>query len=560
MKNFRKPNEWFQSVVILLLITVGINSQTWSGDTLRLNPVTFQDASPEGWNAQYNVMVDFPEDGTTWRQILMIQTLKCDSATAGDKYPCGEWDYIWNTLIEIPRGDTSELFTLGSFVTPYGKRLKLGGEDGWKWFYDITEYAPLLVGKRNLTSGNNQELLNLEFLFIKGRPARDVLSVANIYPYGDYKYELLATDSLLKEKEIVLSAEAKAYSLKAIISGHGHAGPRNCCEWDSKTHSYYINKWEAFRWNVWTDCGDNPIYPQGGTWPFDRAGWCPGTIVDEYEFEITSSVSPGDTVLIDYGIEFYQENGEKEGTFRMSHQLFSYGKPNFEYDASIVEILNPTTEDKHSRDNPGCGVPKIIIQNTGSHPLTQLSFRYGIKGTRQKRHHWAGKLKFLETEIVTLPALNPKALKNSEAFTVEIIVGKNSRDEYAGNNKQVSFYEKPAVFPSEVVIALTTNSPDRARENHCYIYDANGVVWLYEDEFKDSTDYHFEVDLPKGCFKFLFEDDLQDGISRHWWNRNSKPELVGNKGNIQLESGAGDTLVVFPADFGERVSYYFIVE
>ena len=35
------------------------------------------------------------------------------------------------------------------------------------------------------------------------------------------------------------------------------------------------------------DCGNNPIYPQGGTWPFDRAGWCPGTIVDYQKFELT---------------------------------------------------------------------------------------------------------------------------------------------------------------------------------------------------------------------------------------------------------------------------------
>ena len=36
----------------------------------------------------------------------MVQKLKCDSLTAGDQYPCGEWDYIWNTFIYIPDGDS----------------------------------------------------------------------------------------------------------------------------------------------------------------------------------------------------------------------------------------------------------------------------------------------------------------------------------------------------------------------------------------------------------------------------------------------------------------------
>ena len=36
-----------------------------------------------------------------------------------------------------------------------------------------------------------------------------------------------------------------------------------------------------------------PIYPQGGTWPFDRAGWCPGMVVpvriDQFNSDISNS-------------------------------------------------------------------------------------------------------------------------------------------------------------------------------------------------------------------------------------------------------------------------------
>ena len=138
------------------------------GDTLVLHPITWNTSSPEGWNAQYKKIIQFPGSDGPWAKIIMVQTLKCDSTTKGDNYPCGEWDYIWNIFVNVPKEDTVETFSMGSFVTPYGKRLWLGGEAGWEWTYDITDYAPILKEEREIIVGNNQELLDLKFLFIKG--------------------------------------------------------------------------------------------------------------------------------------------------------------------------------------------------------------------------------------------------------------------------------------------------------------------------------------------------------------------------------------------------------
>jgi hypothetical protein len=550
--------------VLLLMVSVFLQTpglaQTWSEDTLRLNPITFEDPSPVGWNAQYKTVINFPDGDNKWSQILMVQTLKCDSATAGDKYPCGEWDYIWNTFIEVPQGDSTELFTLGSFVTPYGKRLHLGGENGWEWIYDISEYAPLLKGERELVTGNNQELLNLEFVFIKGTPARKVISVQNVYPYGQFKYEYLATDSLLKEREIILSVAAEGFRLKAIISGHGHAGPHNCCEWDRKTHSYRVNGWQTYRWDVWKDCGNNPIYPQGGTWPFDRAGWCPGSKVDEYEFELSPKVSPGDTITLDYSIEPIRDNGEKDGTFRMSHQLFSYGPPNFKHDAAVVDIITPNSADQYSRYNPNGGNPIIVIQNRGKYPLRDVSIKYGVKGYRKKNLNWTGNMNFLETEKVTLPALNWKKMRKSGIFEVEIYFQDDLKDEYPQNNVLKAHFIKPKSLPQQFVLSIQTNNLGRAAENSFTISDVSGMVWYFEDGFKDSTNYRLPVELSRGSYQFKFNDDMEDGISSHWWNRQLAPEQVGTDGLVQIESVAGDTLVKFPSDFGQELRLNFIVE
>ena len=96
-------------------------------NTLTIHSITFSTASTEGWNAHYKTIAPIPDTDDQWAKILMVQTLKCDSLTAGDKYPCGERDYIWSTFVDVPKDDSTKQFCLGSFVTPYGKRLEMGG-------------------------------------------------------------------------------------------------------------------------------------------------------------------------------------------------------------------------------------------------------------------------------------------------------------------------------------------------------------------------------------------------------------------------------------------------
>ena len=86
------------------------------------------------------------------------------------------------------------------------------------------------------------------------------------------------------------------------------------------------------------------------------------------------------------------------------------------------------------------------------------------------------------------------------------------------------------------------------------------MIWYDKDEFTDSTSYRLPIELSRGSYQFKFTDKMEDGISRHWWNRNAAPEQVGIDGLVQIESTSGDTLVTFPADFGQELLLNFIVE
>ncbi len=548
-----KTNLKFLAITTFILFSVLPTFAQKPVDTLIVQTFTFNDIEKR------RDIFEFPETDQSWRKIIMVRTLKCDEQTTRDIYPCGEWDYITRTNVYIHKKDTTEEFELDNFITPYGKRLDLNGDKGWTWYYDVSDYAPLLKGKVDISSGNTQELLDMKFYFIPGIPDRKVISIENIYPAGSYKYKNLSDNDVLKPVKIVLNPEAKGYKIRARISGHGHFGPRNCCEWESKTHSYYLGDEMIFRWNVWKDCGLNSIFPQGGTWQFDRAGWCPGTPVDTYDFELTDKIKPGDTINLDYGIEAYSGNGEKGGNFQMSHQLISYGTPNFLNNAAIYDIHAPSSKDEYSRINPVCKEPRIIIQNTGRNILESLKIEYGLSNGGKSVYEWRGELKFLEKEEVILPLMNWNGLKNDRIFMAGIISVNGIDDENPDDNKLASIVKLPLVLPEKFIINIEANGLGRAYENGYTISDINGQVLYERDAFEDNAVYQDIIELSEGCYELTISDKKEDGMIRQWWFRGSQPELIGRNGRIALMDKDLNLIKELKYDFADELSLQFRV-
>ena len=523
------------------------------GDTLVVQTFTFNDIEKR------RDFFEFPDDERIWEKIYMHRTLKCDEQTKQDSFPCGEWDYSTFTLLYIPVGDTVEVFELENYVTPYGMGIDLNGDCGWTYIYDVTDYAPLLKGRVDISSGSQSELLDMKFIFIEGIPPRDVISVKNLYTWANYKYEEIAVDSVMQPFELILDPKASGYMLRARISGHGHHGPRNCCEWDNKTHTYYANEGVLFRWNIWKNCGDNPIYPQGGTWQFDRAGWCPGTAVDEYDFELTNKVNQGDTLMFDYVIERYADNDEKDGQFRQCHQLFSYSKPNFNNNAEIYDVVTPSAKDGYSRLNPICKDPEIIIRNSGSNTLRSLTINYGLGGEEKYTFVWNGILEFTEKENVILPNIDWLDFQNTDFF-VEVSNPNGMPDEYPNNNKMTSKIVVPEILPNKFLLHIEAQGLGRARDNAYSIIDDVGCILYMKDYFEDNEIYEELIELSHGCYELRIIDKKEDGMIRHWWNRNSNPELVGENGKIEILDENKKLLKKLNYDFAESEIFRFRVK
>jgi hypothetical protein len=503
--------------------------------------------------------------------IALIIYDPADPLTATDSllvYPVGFYTYTYNadgtiadsTLVpatnNIVNSDLEYYGTpyevvitheLARYITPYGIGLDLG--EGFTWTFDLSDYRPLLHDSIHLSAGNWQELLDLELLFIEGTPPRDPLEVKNLW-YGFYGYGLSPSfDELTIPQTVTIPSDAKTSRVKIRATGHGFGGTANCSEFCAREHYLTVNGSEVWAKEVWRDnCDVNPVYPQGGTWVYDRANWCPGAEVWTYDYELTPDVVPGNTYTFDYNAEDYTWNGAGSvPTYVTSVQLVTYGEPNFNLDARIDEIIAPSTDDMQQRKNPICNNPIIRITNTGATTLTSLDITFGIKDFDQDTYTWTGNLAFMESEEVTLP--NFGWTPTGTEFIVTISNPNGGTDQYEHNNSITTPLVLPAVYPADFIIELRTNTA--SHENDLFVYDENGEVILERTSFDDNTTYKDTLHLEDGCYELYLWDYGEDGLS--WWANSD------GSGTFKTKEMDGSFIKNFQTDFGGLIYFQFTV-
>lgn len=435
-----------------------------------------------------------------------------------------------------------------NYVTPYGIGLNLG-VNGFRWVYDVTDYKPLFHDTVEFSAGNQQELIDVKFIMIHGTPPRDVVDFETIW-LGDYQHSNIANDISMPAVDVNLNPSATQYSVKTRTTGHWFGGFENCAEFCPKLHDLSINGTQQFQWLNWKTCADNPVISQGGTWIYDRAGWCPGTFGDTYNHDITPYVTPGGTASIDYGMEY--DAAGMEGNYRTTVQLVSYGDINFTDNATIDDIISPNIWEYHNRVNPICDNPKIVIKNNGSANLTSATIEFWVCNGSHESFNWTGNLAFGETEEVELPISGQGfwfEAQDCKWFNVDIVTTNGASDDYDYDNTYSAEFEAPKTYPSDFYIWTITNNA--ASENELYVYDENGNVIFSRTNFANSTQYKDTLSLSPGCYKMELLDSDGDGLG---FFANSD----GN-GSIKTKMLGGPQLDQFDSDFGSHITHYFTV-
>ncbi|MBI5541480.1 MAG: T9SS type A sorting domain-containing protein [Bacteroidia bacterium] len=426
-------------------------------------------------------------------------------------------------------------YELGRFITPYGNNLSLG--TGWTWVYDVSDFRKLLVDSVHLTAGNFQELLDMKFAFIEGTPPRNIIKIENVWQ-GDFG--LSNIDQTVLNKNITLDTASFSYKLRICTTGHQFDNSTNCAEFCPKIHRLKVNGTEQFNWQIIQNCGWNPLFPQGGTWIYARAGWCPGMEGKIQEFELTPFVY-SNNVQLDYDPEL-----DAYGNYVIESQLVQYSSPNFNLDASIEAIISPSTNKIYSRFNPVCGQPHILIKNTGATTLTSLNITYGPVGGNSNVFTWTGNLEFMDTVSVYLPAFD-WGTYTGNTFLVTLSSPNGGTDQYLWNNQMKSTFDVAPTYNGTLIVYFYANM--FPNENMYQFIDDQGNIVHQKSTFNASALNKDTVHLVPGCYRFRVYDYDDDGLS-FWANSDGG-------GSIRFRLVGGAYVKIWGGDFGSGIDFQF---
>jgi len=450
-------------------------------------------------------------------------------------------------------------YEIGRYITPYGKWFPK--DWSYVWTFDVTDFAFLLhdsVEIQTLYSGYSQgSLYSLDFDFIEGTPRAEAYKAEILYngyfPYGNPNDPI---EKYLPEKKVQIDPNADLTILRVLTSGHGFGGTDNAAEFAERTHSILINGEKKFEQHLWrSDCGQNPVYPQAGTWYYQRAGWCPGDKVSEFDFNITPFGNKGDSVAINYDMEPYtnQDLSHPAG-YDVFVAVLSYKGINFANDAALMEIKQPNNAVQYKRMNPICSnaSPQIVIRNQGKNNLTKVTVRYFVDNGTPKDFEWTGNLAYMQSADVTLPATDLG--EGNHQFTVALVSPNGGADDQPVNNMMTVSYQTPKLFSNKIMISVRTDKiPEEygiPNDIRYEIIDQDGNKKLERLNLDDATTYRDTLILPGGCYQFkIYDEGMGDGLY---------PIVQGSSpGNYLIKDEKNQTIVSATstnhmASFGDR--------
>eukprot|EP00931_Biecheleriopsis_adriatica_P034178 TRINITY_DN19770_c0_g1_i3.p1 TRINITY_DN19770_c0_g1~~TRINITY_DN19770_c0_g1_i3.p1 ORF type:complete len:609 (-),score=122.10 TRINITY_DN19770_c0_g1_i3:92-1918(-) len=212
---------------------------------------------------------------------------------------CPAWDHELNLylcsegLTSHPTHCQDKAANIARWITPYGRE--------GRWISNATAALPLLLAaETNRTSTLHittwqKHVVTLVFWFRRSGASRGT-PLARVQLWEGGKFDLgynPAHEPLFFE----VPPEASRATLSVLVTGHGWGVDNaNCAEFCDHTHHFRLNGGEELVKAHAVAGSDDGCFKQvstgvvpnqHGTWPFGRAGWCPGKYVDWWEVDVT---------------------------------------------------------------------------------------------------------------------------------------------------------------------------------------------------------------------------------------------------------------------------------
>lgn len=551
----------FKRILLLLIFAEVLSFSSYSnpGDTTWVTVYNLRKITQYG---NYDTTAVFPT-GKRYRKIRLHYILGRYACAPGSQY-CGSWDYTTQIFAKPANADTVEIARV---ITPYATDW-LSQNRKHDYVVEVTDYASILegsIGMRYNYSGYSWGFtLTLKLEFIEGVPPMDAISAKNLYrgyfPYGNAANSI---ENYLTAKQFSYTATTGKTFLKNTVSGHG-SDAQGCSEFCSKYYQLKLNNTNISQKQLWrNDCGINEVYPQTGTWVFDRGNWCPGAVVWPIYHDLSHLTTANSTFTLDVDMEPYTISSPSGG-YEFQTQLVQYTAPNHSLDVSIEDIVSPSKNENYYRENPVCMNPVIKFKNVGTDTVKKVVFNYGLKGGTVMTHTWTGSLAFLEelTEVFP-PSTNLLTGTTSAVFEVSLVSVNGTNDQNTFNNTYQSQTTPVAIYPKDFIVKMFTNKGTDTitgfNETRWKLEDQNGLIIAQRVNLTNNTVYLDTIrNLNPGCYKMTIDDAGCDGYT--WWFYPNYPVNPGNGGLRFDYINANNTIANFQGDFGCNYTSYFYVK
>ncbi len=351
-----------------------------------------------GWMAGYNSYsnASFPNSSvmSTFNTMELYFYHSCDEHKTrydsdGDgtnDAGCHEWDYLEYLKI------CEEVNVHSTCGTEFARYITTYGREG-QWLTDVSPF--LFMVKDGGTyefkfSGANKGGLRLIALLSNWgddglRPTSGEFLFEGGAFRGEYNTE---TPTQKRQHNLTIPQGTAKAEIVALITGHGFQDDdANCAEFCNSEHRFLMNGFDTQQdfphaGNSTTNRDsegclkqvvDGTVANQLGSWPYARAGWCPGMDVKQWSHDITSWINTsGGTNNMLYrglydGVDYQPVNDDGGGSQRIEVASWVVYYENISGGATITsQNIDLGCDDKH-RFNPLFSEVKMFQSNFQSH-------------------------------------------------------------------------------------------------------------------------------------------------------------------------------------------------
>ncbi|CAI8293645.1 MAG: Uncharacterised protein [Flavobacteriaceae bacterium] len=220
----------------------------------------------------------------------------------------------------------------------------------------------------------------------------------------------------------------------------------------------------------------------------------------------------------------------------------TYDGLEYSNDASLLSI-----EDNL---NGNCGEtvsPIVVIQNSGTDPISSLSIEYSINSGSSETYSWSGSLGSLQSTSIELPSIG---YSPSDTNSVDIIL---SDDENNENNSDVFYFDQSNSYETSI-ITLDLVTDNYGSETTWEFTDSSGNIIANGGGYESANTSSSEIEIPSAdeCYTFTINDAYGDGICCQYGT--GSYSISDDSGNVIFSGGEFGSTEATTFRVGESLS------